>query len=432
MAAEQRAEADRDRQDAARRADPGQVYEDLAAARRGQEEVERSLGSLLQDLEPWSSSQELSGEASRLAQEQKDLQARLEELAKGLNGKPRDELSEEQCAELDAAQEKQKRLTQRATDLIKQMKEQAEQRAEKDAETAAELKKAAQRAEAGDLTGRMKAADEKIGANQLNAAGRDQREALAELAKLQRDLKDSREARLDRLARKMKEEEARAEELFDEQEKLQRKIREAAKINDPEKRREELQRLARQQEELQRKTREAAERVGRAGNQRGRQALEQAAEEMKDAVKQLSRTKPDDDKQEDVLDRLDDARREMQQARKKAEEELGREQIVRAVDTIRRLRERQEGLLSEAARIQDDVRKRGNWSRGLRASLGSMADAQRGLSEETESVVKKDLNAVPVFATLLRRAGVAMAQAAERAAAIARRRPRRTRCPMWR
>jgi hypothetical protein len=418
-AAEKRAEAGRDRRDAADKPDPAKVRRELADARRAQEEVEKSLDAMLQDLEPWSSNEQIAGEAGRIAQEQKALQEALAELEKKeIRGKGRDELKEEERAELDAIQDRQKRLADRTANLLEQMKKQAEKQAEKDGETAAELKKAAERAEAKDVVGRMKSAQEQIGQNKLEDARKAQREALAELEKLQQDLKDSREARLDRLARKSKEAEARVEELMDEQEKLQRKIREAAKIEDPKKREEELVRLAAKQKELQQKTKEAVERVSRAGNQRAKQALEQAQEDMAEAVKRLEKKQPDDEKQEDALDRLDEARQELQRAKKRAEEELGREQLVRVADAIRRIRERQEGHVAEGKRIQDAALERKGWARALRASLGNLAESQKGLGDETETVAKKDLSSAPVFAKLLGRAARAMSEAGQRAAAI--------------
>src|SRR5260370_2538873 len=54
----------------------------LAEARRDQEEIERTLSDLLERLEPWSSSREIKGEAGKILEEQKKLLAELEELEK--------------------------------------------------------------------------------------------------------------------------------------------------------------------------------------------------------------------------------------------------------------------------------------------------------------------------------------------------------------
>lgn len=414
-AAEKRAEAERNRREAQEEGDPRRARQALADARRGQEEVDRGLSQLLQELEPWSSTLDVNNEASRLLQEQKELQAQLDDLAKqGTTGKNRDELTEHEKAELDAAREAQQRLQERTGNLLQQMKKLAESRAQKDAETANDLQRAAEQAEQNNLQGQMKEAAEKIASNELNKAREKQKEAIAELERLVKSLKDSREARLDRLSRKLRETEELVEKLMDEQEKLQRKLREAANLDDPNKCDEELKRLAAKQAELRRKTQEAMQQLARLGNDRARQSMQEANEEMEEALKQLSRGKPDDERQEEILDRLEEARRELERARRKAEEELGREQLVRVADVLRRLRDRQEGHLQEAKRIQDEVLQRQGWSRGLRASLRDLGQNQLGLAEETRTVARKDLNRAPVFASIVERAARAMEKASER------------------
>lgn len=423
-AAEKRAEAERDRKDAAEGANPEKARRSLADARRGQEEVERGLSQLLQELEPWSSTLEVNNEASRLLQEQKELQAQLDEMAKkGTTGKSREELTESEKAELDAVKEEQARLQERAGNLLQQMKKLSEARARNDPETANDLKRAAEQAEQNNLQGQMKEAGENIGRNELNQAKKKQQEAVAELEKLVKTLKDSREARLDRLGRKLRQAEEMVEKLMDEQEKLQRKLREAENIKDPKKRDEELKRLAARQRELRQKTEEAINQLSRLGNDRARQSLQEANEDMADAVKQLSRGKKDDEKQEDILDRLEEARREIERAREKAEEELGREQLVRVADVLRRIRERHEGHSREAKRVQDEVLQRKGWTRGLKASLRDLGQNQQGLSEETANVAKKDLTSAPVFARLVERAARSMEKAGQRLAAMVRESP---------
>lgn len=423
-AAEQRAEAERERREAGEGPDPRRVRQALVEARRGQEEVEKTLNALLNDLEPWSSTLEVTGEAGRLAQEQKELMAQLEELErKGLTGKNREELAELEKAELDAARDAQKRLQERADELLKQMKRLADARAERDPETAGDLRKAAEAAEEGNLSGQMRSAAEHLRNNELNRARQKQREALAELEKLQRQLHDSREARLDRLSRKMREAEEKVERLLDEQEKLQRKLRDADKIADPKQREEEVARLARRQKELQKQTDELMQDLARLGNDRARQSLQGAQEEMAEAVRQLSRGNRDDEKQEDVLDRLEETRRELEEARKKAEEELGREQLVRVGDVLRRIRDRQQGHADEAKRIQDAVRERKGWTRALKASLRDLGQNQTDLGKETAALVKKELSAAPVYARLLDLATRAMGRAGDRLGVLVRESP---------
>ena len=56
-----------------------------------------------------------------------------------------------------------------------------------------------------NISGRMKAAKEQIGKNELNKAQENQKNSIAELEKLVKNLEDRREAELDRLAKKLRE-----------------------------------------------------------------------------------------------------------------------------------------------------------------------------------------------------------------------------------
>jgi hypothetical protein len=422
-AAEKRAQAQRDRRDAAMKPDPDRPRRELAEARRGQETVEDRLTALLQRLEPWSSTAEIKGEAGKILQEQKDLMAQAEEMEKKNLGKSLDELTPGEKADLDNLQDMQRRLQERTAELIEKMKKVAEKRAEKDPQTAQELKNAAEDAEKGGLTGQMKEAGENIKKNRLSDARKKQREALAELERLTKNLEDRREAELDRLRKKLREMEEQIERLQDEQEKLQRKIREANKIADAQKRQAELEKLARKQQELKEQTAKTMEELAKLGNDRAREALAKAGEEMEEAFKQLKRRKPQDEKQEDVLDRLEEARQELERARKKAEEELGREQIARVADKIQGFRERQQAFIEEAKRIQDSVLKLKSWNRALKASLLRLGDNQKDLGKETADVAKKDLSAAPIFARMLERSARAMRNAGERLDEMGRQSP---------
>jgi hypothetical protein len=408
-------QAARDRLAAEQKPDEAKPRETLADARRQQEEVEKTLATLLQEMEPWSSSREVKAEAGRILQEQKQLRAELDELARqDLAGKTPEELTPQQKADLEALRDNQRRLEERANQLLNKMNRIAKERAEKDPETAKELRDAARQAEEGNLVGQMKNAGEQMARNELNAARRSQREAQAQLQKLLKNLEDRREAELDRLIKKLRQAEQKVEELTKEQEELQKKIKEAGKIGDPAKREEELKKLARRQRALQKKTEEMVKQLSRLRSERARQALAGATEEMGEAQQQLSRGQRDNEKQEDVLDRLDEARRELERARRQAEEELGREQLARFADTLKRVKERQLGHNREAERIQREVQQRGSWSRGLKASLRNLAENQKGLGDEAAELAGKELTGTPVFARQLRRAGDSMRQAARR------------------
>jgi hypothetical protein len=421
-AKEKQAAAEAARAEANRPPSNDQTRDALADARKGQEEVEKSLNSLLADLEPSGSSNEVRRETGELLQKQREALAELDVVEKKNeipSGKTRDELKTEQKAALDAAAEEQRKLAERARQLANKMKRVAEERQNKDPEGAKAMKDAADQVESGNIANNMKGAEEAIAQNKLNEARKKQKEALAELEKLNKNLEENREKELDRLAKKLREAEKKVEELIDEQEKLQKKIRDAEKIKDEKDRDAELARLAKQQKKIQEKTEELLKDLSRLRNERAKQALGAAGAEMEEANRQLGRGgKQDDEKQEDVLDRLEETRRELEKARQKAEDELAREQLARVADMIKRLRERQQGHVEESKRIQDSVLARNEWSRGLTASLRALGENQSGLGDETEAIARKELAGAPVFSKLMQRVARSMNQAGQRATAM--------------
>lgn len=401
-AEELRQQAARDRQEAGQQSPRQQLTE----ARQHQEEVEKTLNDLLQRLEPWSSAREIKGEAKQLLQDQKQLQAQVEQLKDQVKlGTKKDDLTERQRAELDTLKEQQQRLEERTNQLLEKMDRLARDRAEKDPETARELRQAQEEAMKENIPAQMKEAKEKIQQNQLGEAQESQRESIRGLEKLVRNLEDRREAELERLAKKLKEAQKRLEELKDQQEKLNKKVKEAQQKNDTE----ELKRLAREQEQLQHQTQEMVKQLSRLRAERASQALGKAGGQMEQAGQQMQQGMNPEEPQE-ALDRLDEARREVERARRQAEEELQREQLIRVAETIQRLKERQEALSAEGGRIQNEVQRNGDWSRGLLGSLRGLGESEAGLGSETEEVGRKDLPDTPVFARMLRRAGEAMTE----------------------
>jgi hypothetical protein len=204
------------------------------------------------------------------------------------------------------------------------------------------------------------------------------------------------------------------DELIKEQEQLQKKVKEAGQIGDKAKREEELKRLVQKQQELQKKTQDMVQQLTRLRASRAGQALSQAGGQMEGAGKQLERGQQGEDEQEEALERLNEAKQELERARKEAEEELAREQILRLAELIKPLKERQESLIAEASRLQNEVLQKGKWMRGTRASLADNSRAQKGLGAETEDVAAKRLTGAPVFARLMRRAAEAMSDAGKR------------------
>ncbi len=264
------------------------------------------------------------------------------------------------------------------------------------------------------LKQQLRDAARNIRANKLGEAANQQQRGTEAMEKVVKALEVRREDELDRLLKKMRQAERKLQELADEQERLQKKVKDANEIKDAQQRDKELHRLAREQEKLRERVQEMARELTRLRAQRAGHELGRAGGQMEDAGRQLTRDQGDEaqDRQDEALDRLDEARRELQRAREQIEEELARERLAKIADQLKRVKERQEGLLAEADRIHKSVLQKGNWDDGLTGSLGGLAEAQHGLSEETASLAEKLAGAL-IFGRMLDKATEAMEQAGQ-------------------
>lgn len=441
----------------------------LAQALDHQEEVKKTLGQLLEKLEPWSTTREVKGEARAILEEERRLSGQTDKLSRDIPlGKNFAELRPEQRAELERAAEWQARLAEHAGQLLNKMERVAQEKRqladdkqaqakhkarlveEKKAEAkalqkkdpekarlqleeaqelaqeiarlreeaatlkdeAAALEDAAKQGRAQDLAGKMKRASDEVGQNQLGKATTDQKDSMAALEKVVRALEDRREEELDRLIKNLREAEKELARLQEEQDLLQKKVKDAEKIADPAERKAELQKLSRRQEELRKQSQDMLQKLSRLRSDRAREALSRAGGEMQDAGQRLERGDAPEDQQDEALDRLDEARQEIERARQEAEEELAREKLLKIADQLRMLKERHEALIPRVADVHKDTLERKRFDRPLYGRLKDHADAQVGISQEAAALAGEKLKGAIVFARLLHKAADLMDEAA--------------------
>lgn len=408
---------------------PAQTPEDaarknLADARAGQDEVERTLTDLLSRLEPWANSREIQGEARKLLQEEKAIEQKAAALEKMQGGKELKNLTPEEKIEKNNLAEEQKKLEERVNQLVQKMENVAKERQEKDPEGAKELRNAAELARQENIAGKMKQAREQINDNKLNDARQNQKAAAESLDKVVQQLKNRDEAQLDRLVKKMKEVEAQLEKVQDDLERLKKQRKEAEKIADPQQRAAELQRLQKEQERIAQQGQQALEQLAKLRAERGGRGIEQANQKLEEAVKQLQRREMMDMMNPDqALDRIEEARQEVERAREQAEEELAREQLVRVMDTLKRLKERQDARVADAKTLWEELLQQQRWTLSGPRRLLALSTAEEILADETGTVATRDLDRAPVFARMVQRAADAMKEASQRATKVAKEKP---------
>jgi DNA repair exonuclease SbcCD ATPase subunit len=446
----------------------------LTRAEGHQKEVEETLRSLLERLEPWSGAGEMRGEARSILS---DLRRQLEMLQQmqqsqkpGILGAKRNDLPTETRNELDRAAVRPERLAERLRQLFekidrlvddkeKALKEKLEQlqTQERDAEAKAreadkqpkgsraerDLRKqsealrndaedtrasiAALEAELAALKAALAASDpqslrqqahqvpQQIRDNKLGDAQSAQQRIADRLEKMvgaleERPTSDKNEN--DLLQKKRTQLDAKLEQLIGDQELLQKKIDDAKKIADPDKRAEALKELAPEQERLERTAQELAQQLTRAGADESAQQLRRAARQMEQARQQLEQGMAPDFNQEEALNRLDEAQAKLQDGRDGADEELIREQLIKAADQIRALRERQFAALEEEKRLTAKAIAGSGWDlASAKQSLPGLINQQKTLAEEVRLLIDKRFSTVPVFSRMLRQSAEAMDQA---------------------
>lgn len=446
----------------------------LNRAEGHQKEVEETLRSLLERLDPWSGAGEMRGEARSILSElrrQIELLQQMQAAQKpGVVGAKRNDLPAELRNELDRAAVRPERLAERTRQLLekidrlieekeKALREKREQlqsqerdaksksdeadkqpkgsKAERDlrkqsdnlrnsaedtrgavaaleAEIAA-LKTAIKEGEPQSTRQQVQQVPQQVRDNKLGDAQANQQQIADRFEKMVASLEErpkSNDDENDLLQKKRKQLDPKLEQLITEQELLQKKIDEAKKIADPDKRAEALKALAAEQERLERQAQELARQLARAGADESAQQLRRAARQMEQARQQLEQGMAPDFNQEEALNRLDEAQERLPEDRDEPDDQLIREQLAKAADQIRALRERQFAAIEEEKRLSAKALAARAWDIATaKQSLPGLINQQKTLSEEVRALIDKRFSGVPVFRRMLLQSAEAMEQA---------------------
>jgi hypothetical protein len=234
------------------------------------------------------------------------------------------------------------------------------------------------------------------------------------------------------LRRKLADAEHRTEGLARQQDELRKKAAAAGQSGDEEPRQDSLRRLGPSQERLRHELRELVRELSRLGSEAARQAAERADDRMEDAGSRLGRGEDASEAIEEARDHLEEARQGLQRQRSEVEEELAREQLGRAADQVKRVKERQEAAAAESERLGRVAAADRGWQPPLRASLRELAESQRGLARESEALTVGWSRTAPVLARLLSRAAAAMNRAGDRLAGLVEQEPKHGHAsPLW-
>lgn len=407
---------------------PEKQADPLAKVEKLQTQAAKALEEMGKFLGPWAGMHEIKGKARELLARQKDLeketeklQDRQEELArKMLEKMPRREQEalkkkqEELKEDLARKAEMQNALADKAQDLLGLMEQARQKRLERqEFDEAARLKESARIGEREQVPQKMREAGKDLAARnpRLHAARQQQEKTARDIEKMLGALEKRQEDDLDRLEKKRQNAGAaqeKLEKLGQEQERLQKKVRDALKIEDPKEREAALKKLAEEQRNLRQQAQDNARDLARQQEEDAARAMNRAAQEMEKAARRLEEGQDPQEEQQEAQERVEDAQARLE----RSEDELEREQLARIVERLEGLKKRQDVAVERGAELHKKVQERKRWSRDLLDTLSGDIAVQEGLAQESRSL-KEKLKEAKVFEHVLEKAAGSMDRAAE-------------------
>ncbi len=389
----------------------------LHKASENQAAVLESIGEMLHDLSQWRQEHDAAQELADLIRQQTDLNQRSAELGRRTLTKPSEQLTPQERADLEKAAERQKKQADQLEQLEAKMRSTIDNLSHHDPSAAAALKDAAEQSQQGGIAGQMRDAAGQIGENRMGQAARSQQEVLQKLRDVEDVLRHNRESDSEMLVKKLKQAESKLQSLRDRQSDLLHGMQDAAQNADPQERQEQLEKLRQEQKQLQNETARLARRLARLEARKASTSADRAAGRMEKSQGELD----DGDnagaaqEQQEALDDLEQAQRELARRRREEEETLAQEQLARIADELAGLIPRQQAAIDETKRLNDLHDSSGKWVRAQIASLRDLTQVQRNLADETSRIAEK-IAAAEVFALALKGAVAQMQRASSRLA----------------
>jgi hypothetical protein len=381
----------------------------IRAAGRGQDEIIAALEDQLGDLERLNNYRQFARDLSALQRDSEAIRRDTEAIRGRTLSKDLNDLTPQERADLEKLAQKQLDAARELDKLSDRMLRTADKLGESDPLAASSIRDAVDHARRQDVAGRMRSSARGLQRNQVGQSLTEQQAAAEALEEMLGILSNRRENELDRLVGKLKEAESHLAGLRQRQQGLRKKFEEAEQLADEEERRRDLQRLAREQKQLQEEIERLGRQLQRLQANRAGDSLAQAggsAGGASDAGEQGDAAGAVTGARQTERD-LEQAEAELSQARRQAEQDLAAERLLRMQDTLVGLVKRQQGLLTEAQRLDGLRGAQGRLTRGQLASVTDLARGQDQLAEETEINGDK-LASAEVFQFAMRRAAEQM------------------------
>lgn len=367
------------------------VRESLRQGGEQQDAVIATLERLLGDLSEWDSYRRFSREIGRLKQDQENVRQETDRLRLETLGQDAANLDEQQAANLKRLGEQQAELARRFDKTKTRMEKMRTDLEQSDPAAAATLADALDAAQRAAISGQMREAGRNIEENRIGQAAAAQQQATESLQEVLDTLAHRREHELQRQLEKLTEAAADLKELRRHQQDLQRQTEGATKLPDEAERKRQLERLSREQKELAEQTERLARRLERLQAERASQAAAQAGEAQQ-AAGQAAESGDGQQSLEHLRQAeklLEEAEQQVAAARRQAQQDLDREQMVRLQQQIQGIVGRQQSVYEATIGMETLRLEQGEITREQLATVGNLAEQQRQIAADSGGLAEQ-------------------------------------------
>lgn len=370
----------------------------LNIAENGQQRVINRLDSVLKSLSQWQKTRDLVSELDEQIQQQAEIQNQTEKLAKKTITKSFNNLRLQEQADLEklaSRQEQQAENFKSFRNLLDTLKAQSK---------ATTREEQMRNQEAMDFLRKksipeeMRQTADKLKQNQVGQALQEQQQIQQAMETLKNIFENQPADSTDQMLKQLKQSEQELSQLKQQQQEILKKLQSANKDGNQAELKKQLQKLAKQEQELQKKLKQVEQQLQRLSLQQAAQSLQRAGNRLSKSNDALQQNQSQQAEQEirESLDDLEQAQREVAARRQEIEEALAFEEFAKLESQIKNLMERQDAVIQETIRLEEERLARGRWSRGQLKSLKQLFETEQDLQQETEAVTEK-LAAAPVF-----------------------------------
>ena len=355
--------------------------------KKNQKEVVDTLQKILDGQNRVDHRLRASRELNRLIRDQQETSKRTDAIAEKTLGKPLQNLSQDEIAELRVLASRQRDHAQNYARVLAALDQAVRELAERDPAAAETVRRALAETARDDLRVPLDAASENIRQNQIGQASETQRRAMDNLQKLADALAERRSDDLEMTLKKMEEAAAELNQLQKDQTALQSQIESLTSKEDDPERKQALEKNADAHETLKAKTEELARRLERLAAKEAADAAKEAARSMNDAAREAKANEPQEAQKASASSEksLDEAQKQLDASRRKLEADLAMKKFKKLQDAVRHLRDAQSPLNKETERIDLARLSEGVSARAQAAQLRELTKNQRVVREEARA-----------------------------------------------